>query len=111
MPAPTPILLIQNFNRMELTQIEKRLESIERMLLSQKNVLTFEEAASYIGVSKSYLYKLTMNNSVPFYRPRNKMIYMERIQLENWLMQNRIASTDELQAKASTYVALNNGRV
>jgi hypothetical protein len=39
------------------------------------------------------------------------MIYIDRAELENWLLQNRIVPADELEAKASTYdVALNKGR-
>jgi excisionase family DNA binding protein len=93
-----------------LQQIDERQQNIEKMLLSQKNVLTFNEAAVFIGISKSHLYKLTMANSLPFYRPRGKMIYMDRVELENWLLQNRITPADEIEAKASTYVTLNKGR-
>lgn len=93
-----------------LKRIDERQQNIEKMLLSQKDVLTFDEAATFIGISKSHLYKLTMANSLPFYRPRGKMIYFERVELSNWLLQNRITPTDELEAKASTYVALNKGR-
>jgi len=92
-----------------LQRIDERQQNIEKMLLSQKNVLTFDEATTYIGISKSHLYKLTMVNSVPFYRPRGKMLYFDRVELENWLLQNRITPTDELVAKASTYVTLNKG--
>ncbi|HBL73783.1 MAG: hypothetical protein A2W90_16990 [Bacteroidetes bacterium GWF2_42_66] len=90
--------------------IEERLERIEKMLLSQKNVLTFPEAAAYMGISHSHLYKMTMNNSISYFKPRGKMIYFERESLENELLQNRIAPVDEIEAKASTYVALNKGR-
>jgi excisionase family DNA binding protein len=93
-----------------LQRIEEKQQSIEKMLLSQKNVLTFDEAAGFIGISKSHLYKLTMANALPFYRPRGKMIYFERVELENWLLQNRITPADELEAKASTHVTLNKGR-
>lgn len=114
MSTPTPILLILKIHKMEildfLKRIDERQQSIEKMLLSQSNVLTFDQAATYIGISKSHLYKLTMANSLPFYRPRGKMLYFDRVELENWLLQNRIAPADELEAKASTYVALNKGR-
>lgn len=93
-----------------LQRIEEKQKNIERMMLSQKNVLTFEEAATFIGISKSHLYKLTMTNSLPFYRPRGKMIYMDRVELENWLLQNRISPADELEAIASTHVTLNKRR-
>lgn len=90
-----------------LQRIEEKQESIEKMLLSQKKVLTFDEAAAFIGISKSHLYKLTMKNSLPFYRPRGKMIYMDRAELENWLLQNRITPADEIEAAASSYVTRN----
>lgn len=95
---------------MELISIEKRLANIESMLQSQKNVLTFEEAANYMGVSHSCLYKMTMAGTVPHYKPRGKMIYFDRAELERWLLQNRITPADEIEAKAATYVALNNRR-
>lgn len=45
------------------TQILEKLESIERMLIEQsllkKEVLNFSEAAVYLEVSHSHLYKLT----------------------------------------------------
>ena len=34
-----------------------------------KEVLTSDEAAKYMGVSKSYLYKLTMRQQIPHYKP------------------------------------------
>jgi excisionase family DNA binding protein len=91
-----------------LQRIDERQQSIENLMLSQKNVLTFDEGATYMGVSKSHLYKLTMAGSIAFYKPRGKMIYFDRAELEKWLLQNRITPADELEAKASTYVALNN---
>ena len=48
-----------------LQRIDESQRNIESMLTSQKNVLTFNEAATYMGVSKSHLYKLTMAGSTP----------------------------------------------
>ena len=72
---------------MESIEIEKRLASIETLLLSKKNVLTFDEAATYMGLSKSHLYKMTMLGSIAFYKPRGKMIYFDRAELEKFLLQ------------------------
>ena len=68
-----------------------------------KEVLTSDEAARYMGVSKSYLYKLTMNASLPFYKPTGKMVYFNRKELEAWLQSNRISSNSELSQKAQSY--------
>ena len=95
---------------MDLIEIKNRLANIEAMLQSQKNVLTFEEAATYMGVSKSHLYKMTMLGSIAFYKPRGKMIYFNRVELEEWLLQNRITPSDEIEAKANSFLSLNSGR-
>lgn len=73
--------------------------------LTKKDVLTVDEAARYMGVSKSYLYKLTMQGKVPFSKPLGKMCYFNRLELEAWLMSNRVATADELQDRARSYCA------
>lgn len=93
---------------MEAQEIKEQLNRIEAGVLGQKNVLTFDEAATYMGISKSHLYKMTMLGSIPHFKPRGKMIYFDRESLEKFLLQNRITPADEIEAKASTYVALNN---
>ena len=60
-----------------------------------KEVLTSDEAAAYMGVSKSYLYKLTMRKQIPHYKPMGKMCYFNRAELEEWLQQNRCATDAE----------------
>lgn len=94
---------------MEKISIEKRLSNIEDLLLSQKTVLNFNEVAIYTGFSKSYLYKLTSKGGIPCYKPQGKHIYFKRTEINDWLLQNRKATKDEIEAKASTYV-VNNGR-
>ena len=34
-----------------------------------------EEAAMFLGISKSALYKMTHNHVIPYFKPNNKMIY------------------------------------
>ncbi len=68
-----------------------------------KEVLTSDEAARYMGIKKSYLYKLTMRQEIPHYKPLGKMCYFNRVELEQWLQSNRVATADELSQKAQTY--------
>lgn len=68
-----------------------------------KEVLTSDEAARYMGVSKSYLYKLTMRQQIPHYKPMGKMVYFNRLELENWLQNNRVSTEDEISEKAQAY--------
>ena len=67
----------------------------DSILFCQKEVLTSEEAARYMGVSKSYLYKLTMKQEIPHYKPMGKMCYFNRLEIEQWLQRNRVTPTDE----------------
>ena len=47
------------------------------------------EACKYIGVSESLLYKLTAAKEVPHYKPRGKMLYFNREEIDKWLLQNK----------------------
>lgn len=67
-----------------------------------KEVLTSAEAAKYMGISKSYLYKLTMNRQIPHYKPLGKMCYFNRLELEQWLQSNRYATDTELSQQAQS---------
>lgn len=95
---------------MENTDIIKQLDRIEAAALAQKNVLTLDEAALYMGVSKSDLYKRTSTRTIPHFKPRNKMVYFDRVELENYLKQNPIQIVDEIEAKAQTYETINGRR-
>ena len=69
-----------------------------------KEVLTSDEAAKYMGVSKSYLYKLTMKQQIPHFKPMGKMCYFNRQELEQWLQSNRIATAAEVEQRAVNYL-------
>lgn len=66
-------------------------------------MLTSTEAAAYLGVTKSWLYKLTMRRLIPHYKPTGKLIYFNREELEQWLQANRVATADEINAQAQAY--------
>ena len=75
----------------------------EATLLTQKEVLTSAEVAKYMGVSKAYLYKLTMKQLIPHYKPLGKLCYFQRAEVEAWLQSNRVATLSEIESKAKTY--------
>ena len=90
--------------------ILERLDRIERLLFSNKEVLTFEEACEYTGISRSYLYKLTASNTIPHSKPNGKMIFFEKKKLNEWLLQNSIKSNDQIEAEALSYSFKNRRR-
>lgn len=78
-------------------------------LFCTKEVLTSDEAARYMGISKSYLYRLTMRGEIPHYKPTGKMNYFNRAELEQWLQQNRCATATEIADRAASHLMKGGG--
>lgn len=94
------------------SEIKRTAEELaERVVFTTKEVLTSDEAARYMGVSKSYLYKLTMRQEIPHYKPMGKMCYFNRAELEGWLQSNRIATAGEISQQAQNYCMRKGGKV
>jgi excisionase family DNA binding protein len=106
-PVHFSLLKLKEMNSFNL---EQRLKNIEALLLSQKTVLSLDEVAQYTGLSKSYLYKLTSAAQIPHFKPQGKHIYFNKEEIDQWLQRNPSKPLDEeeLEEKASNYVALNN---
>lgn len=92
---------------MDNIELEQRLNRIERLLIANKEVLTFEEACEYMGISRSFLYKLTSTRKIPHSKPNGKMIFFEKKKLNVWLLQNGRKSKGEIETEALKY-SLNN---
>jgi excisionase family DNA binding protein len=91
-----------------MEEIIKRLNAIERKLdelaILNKETLTLKEAAKYLDLSCSHLYKLTYTKQIPHYKPRGKQVYFERRELDKWLLQNRQTTRAEMEQSAIEYV-------
>lgn len=92
---------------METIEFQEQLNRIEAASLSQKNVFTFDEACRFTGLSRSHLYKLTSGQRVPHSKPNGKLVYFDRLELEAWLLNNRINTTDEVETQAQKYCMSN----
>lgn len=62
-----------------------------------KTILSFKEAISFMDVSKSFLYKLTSEGKINFFKPNNGKIYFKKEDLENWMLQNEVKSFNVLE--------------
>lgn len=80
---------------------EHRIGIMENLLRDAKQVLTLEEAALFMGISKSSLYKMTHRHELPFFRPNGKLIYFEKAELLKWMRQNRSMSEAETKEAAA----------
>ena len=90
-----------------MDELMERLERIEKGVMMQKNVLTFEEAVMFTGLAKSYLYKLTAGGKIPYYKPSGKLIYFQREELERWMLRNPVKTADEIEQQAVNYCHTN----
>ena len=68
---------------MKKNSIQKLNESIDQLLQQDEKPLSFSEAAEYLDVSKSHLYKLTSQAKIPHFKP-NKRLYFYKIELTEW---------------------------
>lgn len=90
-------------------EIKKLKTLIQAQEVRKKDVLTFDEACWYSGISKSHMYKLTSGNKIPFFKPGGKLVFFKREELNEWLLQNRNTTEKELEQKALSW-SLKNGR-
>lgn len=82
----------------KLEPVENLLERVallENTIYTTKRVFTFQEACMYIGVSESMLYKLTSGKEIPHYKPRGKMLYFAKEELDEWLLRNYEPTVDD----------------
>ena len=86
---------------LENLKLAKRVEVLENTLSAGKEVLTLEEAARFMGVTKSSLYKMTHEQTIPYYKPNGKMVYFEKTELLTWIRRNAIASKAQVSEEAN----------
>lgn len=73
---------------------------------SKEEVIPLNEAAEFLKVSKSCLYKKTSQKQVPYYKPPGcKQIYFRKSELEDWLLSNKIKTVAELETNTDNYLS------
>lgn len=71
---------------------------------NQKQMLTIEETAKFLSVSKHTVYKMTAEHRVRFYKPTGKRIYFDVADLLEWMKSRMVKSNAETDADATNYV-------
>ena len=67
-------------------EVLKKLQRIENLLDENKsNLLNFNQAAQYLSISHSHLYKLTSMHKIPFHKPTGKYLYFFKSELDKWI--------------------------
>ena len=95
-----------------MSEEQKRLADLitANIISTTKEVLTTDEAARYLGVSKGTLYRMTMERQIPHYKsPTGRLCYFNRKEVEAWMQSVRVKTDDELEQKAQS-MARKGGR-
>ena len=68
-----------------------------------KEMLTLEELSLYTGFSKGTIYQLTHFKKIPYSKPLGGKLFFQMKDVQNFLKQNRVASNDEIERKATKH--------
>jgi excisionase family DNA binding protein len=91
----------------DIRLLDERLGAIEKAIadlaIATKEILTMDETSAFTGIAKNTLYGFTSTQKIPHYKPNGKNCYFKRSEIEAWMLQNRIATHEEIEQKAQTY--------
>ena len=68
-----------------------------------------DQAAEFLSISKSALYKYTSEKRLPYYHT-GKRIYFKTAELAEWLTKHRITTRKEIDKEATDYI-IRKGRI
>ena len=69
----------------ELEELKKIAEILSMNVMTKDDkLLNFKQTADYLGLSHSYLYKLTSQKMIPCYRPLGRLFFFKH-ELDAWV--------------------------
>lgn len=83
---------------------QQKEKQIESNMEAERNLLTTTEAAKYLGLKPSYLYKLMMRRAIPYYKPNGKLCFFSKADLDAWITNIRVKSQAEIDSDAAQYL-------
>lgn len=90
--------------RQTALNLQRRVDTLEQSPDLGKDVFNSEEAALFLGMTRSQLYKLTYQRAIPFYKPTGKLVIFLRQELIEWVKSSRVATTTEVEGLAQSHL-------
>ena len=81
----------------KIAELQERVNRLENLCYAAKEILNLEEAANFLGIAKSTLYKMTHLNQLPYFKPAGKLIFFEKKKLIEWVHGAKSKSVDEIK--------------
>lgn len=72
--------------------------------VKQSDLLTIQEAASFLNLSKHTLYNKVNKNELP-YMKKGKRLYFSRSELMNYIKSGKIDSIQEIQEQTNNFLS------
>lgn len=90
-----------------LAEMQASISETRRLaLMASKDALTADEVCELYRMGKYYLYRLTMEKKIPFYKPNGrKKMYFSKREIDHWLLSNRVTTDEEKEQQALAYCA------
>lgn len=85
----------------KIVELQERVNRLENLCYTAKEVLNLEEASAFLGIAKSTLYKMTHQNRLPYFKPAGKLIFFEKQALLDWVKGAKALSEEELKEEAA----------
>ena len=97
----------------KLNNIENLLKTVmknDNGTVTITEVLNLNQAAEYVSLSKSAIYKKTSERNIPHFK-QGKKLFFKRSELDDWLSQNRIQHMRKLNKWLLNIYGENPGKV
>lgn len=75
---------------------------------SNEEIFSLKEAAEFLKLSLSSMYKKTSLKQIPHYVPGGKKIYFKKSELENWALSHKVGSISESESDIAHYLSRNS---
>lgn len=76
---------LEELRYIDLDELNARLNIIESKLYVFKEMLSAEEAARYLGLSMSKIYKMTCAGEIAFFKPYGKKMFFAKTDLDKYI--------------------------
>ena len=94
----------------KIVELQERVNKLEDLCFTTKEILNLEEASAFLGIAKSTLYKMTHLNQLPFFKPAGKLIFFEKKAPREWVRGAKSLPEEEIRAEAAARLNDMNNR-
>lgn len=90
----------------KLNSIENSIEKLNTASNTDDGFMNIEQVASFIGLSKTTIYGLTHERSIPRFKT-GKRLYFKKSEIVNWITSTKVTTKQELNERADIYLSKN----